>query len=102
MAESEIVLRLRNQISELEGRVRAQQAMDSLRIVLASPSSDNEAAPGSLLWRGCPSLERGVVRPHVVTLRDQVYVGGGNSKNLETSRRVYKYGSRARNGRAYP
>ena len=51
---------------------------------------DEQMGVADLLWRACPQLECGVVRPHLVTIGDTVYVGGGNTRNLEMSRRVHK------------
>lgn len=44
-----------------------------------------------LLWRGCPQMQCGVVRPHVVTKDTSVYVGGGNSGSMEFTRTIMKY-----------
>lgn len=83
--ESE-VLRLRRQVSQLENTVRVQQAeLDSLKTI------HNTHTNHHLLWRGCPPLQCGVVRPHLVTLGNEVYVGGGNTRTLEMSRRIHKY-----------
>ena len=44
-----------------------------------------------LLWRGCSRMPCGFVRPHVVSCDSMVYVGGGSTGKVETSRTVYKY-----------
>ncbi len=44
-----------------------------------------------LLWRGCSRMPCGFVRPHVVSCDSTVYVGGGSTGKVETSRTVYKY-----------
>lgn len=92
MAQDMEVVRLQRQVAELQGMMSAQQEeLDSLKsqAVVTLPSTDDN--PASLLWRACPSLECGVVRPHLVTLGNVVYVGGGNTRSLEMSRRVHKY-----------
>ena len=82
------VLQLQSEVTRLEHTVHAQQAALKHGPVSASTRSDPKAP---LLWRSCPSLVCGVVRPHVVTLDNEVYVGGGNTRNLEMSRRVHKF-----------
>ena len=52
---------------------------------------DAEEEP-DLLWRAIAQLPCGIVRPHVVVGEDGcVYVGGGNTGNLEQTRLVFKY-----------
>ena len=81
---------LQRQVTELQGTVSSQQAVKSqLQAALTLPGKDDN--PPSLLWRACPSLLSGVVRPHLVTLGNEVYVGGGNTKSPEMGRRVHKY-----------
>lgn len=90
-AESE-VLQLQSQVAQLQRTVHAQRAeLDILKNEPASTQSSSVSSETPLLWKSCPSLECGVVRPHLVTLGNEVYVGGGNSRNLEMSRRVHKY-----------
>ena len=105
------ILQLRSQVAQLQQTVTTQRTeLDALR----SSSTPNTtcAVCGSngsvinpkppLLWRGCPSLQCGVVRPHVVTLGEEVYVGGGNTASLEMSRRVYKFTREAEKWESLP
>ena len=95
--ESE-VNHLRREVDRLEERVRSQQAeLDHLRSASESvhhrstAEGDEELMGGAdLLWRARPPLGCGVVRPHLVTLGDTVYIGGGNTRNLEMSRSVHR------------
>lgn len=91
-AEATEVDRLQRRVAELQEITNSQQAeIESLKRsepAVASPCTPTDSA---LLWKACPSLACGIVRPHLVTLGDTVYVGGGNTRNLEMSRRVHKY-----------
>jgi len=42
----------------------------------------------AILWKGCAHMPCGIVRPHVVVKGKVVYVGGGNTGKLETTRTV--------------
>lgn len=44
-----------------------------------------------LLWRGCSRMPCGFVRPHVVVKGSTVFVGGGNTGKMESTRTVYVY-----------
>ena len=88
------MLQLQSQVARLQHTVRAQEAeLNSLKKEPASTQDGGHSNGSStpLLWKSCPSLECGVVRPHLVTLGNEVYVGGGNTRNLEMSRKVHKY-----------
>lgn len=81
-------------VSQLQNTVQEQQAeLNSLKFgpVTASSQGPTSTQSQPLLWKSCPSLECGVVRPHLLTLGNHVYVGGGNANNLDMSRRVHKY-----------
>ena len=93
------VERLRGEVVRLQQRVLAQQMeLDNLKN--QSGPADHAHERGSnnvddlggadLLWRACPPLKCSVVRPHLVTLGDTIYVGGGNTPNQEMCRRVHK------------
>ena len=45
----------------------------------------------AILWKGCARMPCGIVRPHVVVKGTNVYVGGGNTGKLESTRTVYTY-----------
>ena len=87
----EEVAHLRGEVSRLQHRLHEQKAELEDRQKLATSNNDDVMGVSDLLWRACPPLWCGVVRPHLVTLGNAVYVGGGNSRNLETSRSVHKY-----------
>lgn len=44
-----------------------------------------------LLWRGCTKMPSGIVRPHIVVKGTKVYVGGGNTGRMESTRTVFEY-----------
>lgn len=46
-----------------------------------------------LLWKGCSQIPCGFVRPHIACCGSTVYVGGGSTGKVETSRTVYRYSS---------
>ena len=84
--------RLRDEVVRLQERVSAQQAaLDKLEKERYCGRDGALMNGADLLWRACPPLGCGVVRPHLVILGNTVYVGGGNTSILETSRRVHKF-----------
>ncbi len=77
----EVVSQLRRELEEKEAELRAAEV---------SQSQGSESRP-PLLWKACPRLPCGLVRPHVAMKGKSVYVGGGNAVKIDNSRTVFKF-----------
>lgn len=84
--KEELAEQLANVREELRAKTSEIQALKQ-QGGRSAPGEDGRA----LLWRGCARIPCGAVRPHVVVKDANVYVGGGNTGKLESTRTVYKY-----------
>lgn len=75
-------------VSQLTKELAKKEA--ELKAAKLSPQA-SDAMP--LLWKGCPRLPCGFVRPHVAVKDRCVYVGGGNATKIDNSRTVFKFDS---------
>ena len=88
---------LRIQVAQLQQKLLAQQAeIDVLKQCVPHTPTTGSRSSGTLLWKSCPSLPQGVVRPHLVTRGNEIYIGGGNTGTTEMSRKVHKYSAGAK------
>jgi len=80
--------RLTAEISLLNKELKVQTTTSNVTV-------QQQQDKAAILWKGCARMPCGIVRPHVVVKGKVVYVGGGNTGKLETTRTVYSYDTEA-------
>ena len=84
---------LTTEISFLKAELEALRSSSNVKQQEAEGVKHQQDTMAPILWKGCARMPCGTVRPHVIVKETNVYVGGGNTGKLASTRTVYKYDS---------
>ena len=85
---------LTTEISSLKAELQALKHSSNVEQQEVDDTKQQLDTMAPILWKGCARMPCGTVRPHVIVKDTNVYVGGGNTGKLESTRTVYKYDSK--------
>ena len=86
---------LKTEVSFLKAELDALKSSSNIKQQEAKDEGvkQQQDTRAPILWKGCARMPCGTVRPHVIMKEANVYVGGGNTGKLQSTRTVYKYDS---------
>ena len=93
---------LTTEISFLKAELEALKSSSNVKQQEAEGVKQQQDTRAPILWKGCVHMPCGTVRPHVIVKETSVYVGGGNTGKLESTRTVYKYDSKLNSWSSLP
>ena len=84
---------LTTEISFLKAELQALKSSSDVKQQEAEGVKQQQDTMALILWKGCACMACGTARPHVIVKETNVYVGGGNTGKLASTRTIYKYDS---------